>query len=354
MYKKIWLYKFLFLSLFMMFLLILINFILDPFQQYRKATLYKPMYDNERYLNPGLVKTYNFTDVIIGSSMTENIILSETSTYLKYNKPLKLSMSGISAHETKIMLETAFENNKKIQNVLYGLDFFSFVGKPTRLFGGDNSLPLYLYDDNILNDYKYLLNIDTTKTFLNSRIDQRFKKHQSKFEFNKMYQWQHMFKEKDFSKKKLLALWNKRTINKETYFKYNELKNSFDFNIIPIIKNNPHCKFTIYFTPYSVLAFKNIYLNKELNTILDFKKYIITTLLKFSNVKVFDYQLDKSIVFNLDYYRDFNHHHQKINTEILKKISNLEFLIDNLATYKRLQENFYNEIKNYKVTNEKN
>ena len=297
-----WTKKFLLVSFLGILFLMLINFVLDPFQQYRKATIYKPIYDKQRYLNPGLVKTYNFTDIIIGSSMTENIILSETTKFLKFEKPIKLSMSGISAHETKIMIDTAINNNPNINNILYGLDYFSFIGKPTRLFNGDNSLPLYLYDSNILNDYKYLLNIDTTKFFLNSRIDLKIKKHQNKFEFDKMYQWQHIFEETDFDKRKMFSLWKDTEFRTENYFKYEELIKNFDYNIDSTIRDNPKINFTIYFTPYSILAYKKIFLENELDIIIAFKKYIVQNLLKYKNVKSYDFLLDKEIIINLDNY----------------------------------------------------
>lgn len=346
-----WTKKFLLLSLLGIISMISINYILDPFQQYRKANFYKPMFDNERYMNPGLTKTYTFTDVIIGSSMTENFILSDAKNILKFENPIKLCMSGISAHETNIMLGTAFKNNKNIRNVLYGIDFFSFYGKPSRLFNGDGSLPLYLYDDTFLNDYQYLLNIDTTKYFLNSLIEKRMSKHTQKFDFNRMYQWQHTNNITDFKEEKLLKMWANSKFRKEKYFIFDEMKLSFDINIISLIKNNPNINFYIYYPPYSVLAYKKIELENQLDEILAFKSYVYNQLKQFKNVKLYDFQVAKNITYNLDNYKDFNHHHQKINTWVLEQIKDSNYLISNNEDYNNQIKSFLFDIKNYKIKN---
>lgn len=121
----------------------------SPFQQYRKAQFYRPFYDNERYLNPRLAKTYDYKQVIVGSSMTENFILSDATSSFGFDKPIKFCMSGTTAYEMKSILDSAYRH-RKINAVIYGLDFFGYTGKTTR----DRSVPNYLYDDNIFNDYR--------------------------------------------------------------------------------------------------------------------------------------------------------------------------------------------------------
>lgn len=57
-------------------IILLFNYFVDPFQHYRKATIYTFNYSgNQRYLNPGLAKNYDFNSIIIGTSMTENFTL---------------------------------------------------------------------------------------------------------------------------------------------------------------------------------------------------------------------------------------------------------------------------------------
>lgn len=112
------------LSLLFLSIVALFNFIIDPYQQYRKPTLYKTFYGgNQRALNTGLAKNHNYNSVVIGSSMTENFLISKVSEII--NNPIKLSISGGSAHEIFNTLNTVFKSNNNIETVLIGLDICS-------------------------------------------------------------------------------------------------------------------------------------------------------------------------------------------------------------------------------------
>jgi len=56
----------------------LMNYIVDPFQQYRKPW-YNPYFPPqiERYLNPGLAKNYDYDSILIGTSQVETFNLND-------------------------------------------------------------------------------------------------------------------------------------------------------------------------------------------------------------------------------------------------------------------------------------
>jgi len=99
-------------------------FLIDPIQQYRKASFYKPMFTNQRYLNPGLVKTYDYNMVIIGASETENFNPIYIDKQLDV-KTLKISIEGSNIFENELMLETAIKTGK-VKKVIYSIDTFAF------------------------------------------------------------------------------------------------------------------------------------------------------------------------------------------------------------------------------------
>ena len=101
------------------------NFATDPFQQYGKTNTHRVYFDNEkeRYLNPGLAKTYKYDSILVGSSMTENFLISDLQKMM--NNPIKFCLSGASAQEIQITLNTALSANKNVKTVLLGLDFFA-------------------------------------------------------------------------------------------------------------------------------------------------------------------------------------------------------------------------------------
>jgi len=318
----LWIKKlFLFLTLGLLIMGVL-NFIIDPFQQYRKAQFYKPIYDNERYLNPGLSKTYDYRQIIIGSSMTENFILSDVKEILGFNKPIKFCMSGATAYEMKIMLDYAYQH-RKIDAVLYGLDFFSFTGNTTRLFKGEGSLPFYLYDNNLFNDYRYLLSFDTFKFFVDSLTPS---KPTLMFDFNRMYQWQHVISESDFNGSDRISEWKKKDGFHPDYhnaeYSVELMKKNVDSNLIPVIRAHPETTFYIFYPPYSILAFKDMQTQGWLHSIEQFKQYTYNRLAHYPNVKIYDFQASKEVTCNLDNYKDLLHYHQRINTWMLHRMKN--------------------------------
>ena len=170
-----------------------VNYVVDPLQQYRVETFYPIAYDGdkERYKNAGFAKNFTYDSVVLGTSMTENFIIDEVEEKLNFKKVIKLCVSGGSAKEQSITLGTSINSNKNLKNVLWGLDTFVFVGNPDRLRQGMGTFPFYLYDTNKLNDYQYLLSIDTLKDSGKAIVKPYFKKNEIIYNYNIMYQWQH-------------------------------------------------------------------------------------------------------------------------------------------------------------------
>ena len=163
MYKN-WSIKAIKTVTFFLLFVIITNFITDPYQHYRKTTIYPAFFGgDQKYLNPGLAKNYIYDAVIIGTSMTENFYVPNANKELNA-KFLKLSISGSTAYEQKLILNQAIKT-KQVKKVLWGLDIYSLNGKVEQYRNGKKNFPLYLYDDNIFNDYKYLLNKDTLFEF---------------------------------------------------------------------------------------------------------------------------------------------------------------------------------------------
>ncbi len=352
-----WILKFIVISLLTLLSMGVINFILDPFQQYRKAKLYKPIYDNERYLNPGLAKTYDYSQVIVGSSMTENFLLSDTKDILEFTKPIKFCMSGATAYEIKIMLDSAYQH-RHIDSVIYGIDFFSFTGEPTRLFKGEGSLPFYLYDDNRLNDYRYFLSFDTFKFSLDSFV---LPKPAVMFDLNRMYQWQHKSNEDDFNRKDRIDEWREKYGFNPDYTKseyaFKAMKANIDMNLIPLIQHHPETTFYLFYPPYSILAFKDMENKGWLRTVEQFKRHLFIQLAHYPNVKIYDFQISKEVTCNLDNYKDILHYHQRINRWILEQMKNKSYLIKdrtelqkyNQSLSKNIQEFSESELKCVKI-----
>lgn len=323
------------------------NYIMDPFQHYRKATIYNFDYKgNQRYLNPGLAKNYNYKSIVIGTSMTENFSLEKISKTM--NEPIKLSIAGGTAFEFNKLLKIAFnKKNEKIENVLLGIDVYSFLGNYDNLSAG--YLPEYLYDNNFLNDYKYLLNKDVlSRSF--KLFSTNFNDTKSYSSYNKMFEWQNDYKEQ-FKIENVIESWKNRDFifnHKYKNWKLNLLKNSFDKNILNLIKENINTKFYIFYPPYSILVYKD-WENKEiLNTIISFKEYIYYKLNALDNVELYDFQVDRNTTFNLNNYKDLTHYSQDINNKIIDQINKKEFILKK-NNFKNVFQELKKQTKSYDV-----
>ncbi len=313
--------------------LIGVNYIVDPMQQYRISSFY-PIYfepTRARYLNAGLAKNYDYHSIVLGTSHTANFIISEVENNLKFNQTIKLCINGGSAKEQSIILQTAIENNKNLENVLWGVDTLSFSGSPKREKEGKGSFPMYLYDKEVWNDYKYLYSADTFMHSLEALFYPIIKpKNDPWFKLNYMYQWQHKRK-KQFTINRVLRVCKMEkdeysNKDKERYsFAY--LKKSFDENFLNIIKNNPQIHFKIFFPPYSLLHFKVLEENKILDDVTDFKRYFVKKLSALPNVTLYDFQIANEITSNLNNYKDTSHYHQKINSRMLEEMSQGKYIV---------------------------
>jgi len=326
------------------------NYVVDPYQQYRKASFYPMLFrKNQRYVNPGLAKTYNYNSVLIGSSMSENFIISEIENNLQFGKTIKFCISGATSHEEYQILKTAFKH-KNIENVLYSFDIYSFTGNPSRLRHG-KILPSYLYDEIIFNDYQYLLNLDVVTASLRAVIKPFLDKKNLLYNYNYMWQWQHEFEDK-FGKERVLNGWfanqgSSKKFQKELW-RLEKLKLSFDLNLLSLIKDHPETEFILFYPPYSILTFYDWSKNGVLKSSIAFKHYVFEQIKKYDNVKLYDFQVAKEIILDLDNYRDYSHYHQKINTQILKEIKSNNYRVtdENIDNY---SEKLLNLVENYKI-----
>lgn len=319
--NKKWTVQLIVSILILMFLVGIINFIVDPFLQYRQPLFYKKLFTSEeqRYINAGLIKNYEFDSVLIGSSMVENFSLEKMQKSLDFNNPIKLCLNGGSAYEHKIILENVLKRNK-ISNVLMGLDYFSYEG-PVERMDTRGVLPLYLYDDILSNDYQYIFNIDTLKKSIEVLVRSYLNKNDPRFSLNHMYSWQHLFDEEDFNEDNVVNIYKTSLQNheKKTYI-FEALNQSFKYNTLSIVQKNKNVNFTFIFPIYSVLQYKQMQLDGSFDAYLNFKTRMITELLKEDNVQIFDFQIASDIMLNLSNYRDLQHYHSRINSWMLQEI----------------------------------
>jgi hypothetical protein len=303
------------------FLYALLIYIVDPLQQFRAAKFYQPVYIDEAYQNPGLARHYTYDTVIVGSSTSENFKPSYIHQQLGWNA-IKLTLFWISAREARIMLDMAIATGK-VKNVLLGLDDFSFQYDHLR-----TDFPTYLYQQNMANSAKYLLNLGNIRFIFKSFFGKAM--HDHRLGLDGAYSWDH---EAEYSAERVKKNWvneQKAVSGNSSVSKtlsYENMVKNFDRYIFPVLTSHPEINFHFYYPPYSILFYKKLLLTNDFWDYVRFKKYVFYKTRKLSNVKLYDFQTETKITAELNNYKDLTHFSGKISNYIIANLNNKKYLI---------------------------
>ena len=102
-------------------------------------------------------------------------------------------------------------------------------------------------------------------------------------------------------------------------YDYEAMVRGFERDAISLIEKYPDVTFDIYFPPYSILQFVAMRdaSPATLKTAYDFTAYAFPRLLKFSNVRLYDFRWAKQVTHDLNNYSDVIHHSPAIDLKVL-------------------------------------
>jgi len=293
-----------------------VNWKVDPFQQYRLAPADQARFPRalQRYINPGLAKNADYDFVITGSSLMENYNLPDVDR-LCHAKSINLATSAMAGFEQRKILEVALRHRAP-RRVVMTLDFNSFAPPiESSLPEISDPLPLYLYDDNALNDFRYLISGPVTmRTFA---VLRGVPIGNYSTDFNRAWSWE---QEVTFSRAHALKDIDPANINRR--FKQGprtieRMHASFDANIAAIIEQHPGTEFNLVFPPYSIMVWADFVQRGQLDVSLEFKRHVFRRVGALPNARIFDLQWDGDIIQILDLYTDIYHFNPAINRQML-------------------------------------
>lgn len=328
----------------MCFLFASLNYIVDPFQYFRKSSLLNNEYHkNQRFQVPGMIKNINSSNFVIGTSMGENFETQRIDKELNWNNTLRLSVSGIMPSSQKILLNF-LNRSRKVNNIIMDLHWYLAELDPNKK-NSTYDFPQYLYSDSLWGKIKYLINSGVLKESTNLLL-----KHKSDFKVrNKLNNWMNDKVFANYTKdnnlillsKKLTSQNNKITVKSQT-FQYP----SFEKNLFPFLQNNPNITFYLFLPPYSTWHYKTIKDQDFLLRLVFFRSYLTQKLQGLKNVKLFAVDENFSIVNNLANYKDYGHFRNSVNKYIIHSIKNSKHQIDS-SNIKVHMEKFIQNINAY-------
>lgn len=314
-------------------IIITINYLLDPFQQFR---INPYMRGEQRKVNPGIARNYKFDSLVIGTSTSQNVLKKDIEEKFGVSSAVNLSMSGSTQTEQEALLKLAFKHND-VKLVIYGMDMFSYVWDPGTF---RSRIPDYLYNEDKLLKMKYLLNVETLNKGL-SGFRRALKKKQDinwieKYNYhtdNGEYNSKHVYETSKADKEGIRIL------------DYNSKNMCFNFdNFLRLAEKNKSIEYKIYFVPYTMLWWYYADKYNKLNDILEFKKYVAKKIKEYPNIELYEFQNDLEIVDD-ENYKDILHINPKKSEEIIENIRIKKGLVNS--------ENYNIKINKFKENLEK-
>lgn len=323
--------------------------VVDPYFHYHAPLtgLFRYSLGNERYVNDGIIRHFDYDAVITGTSMTENFKTSELDN-LFGTKSIKVPSSGGTFKEINDMIKKSL--NKDTKMVVRGLDLAKFYDDPELMRYDLGNYPSYLYDDNPFNDVNYIFDSKVFFESIPSALKGLVGEKGMVSSFDNYARWH------DSYKYGIVASAGGDITNpikaKEKEMPL-DLRNNLIVNIAKNVtdtpKNNPNTTFYYFLTPYSALWWKRLFEKGEFNMRIEAEKYVVEEMLKVPNIKVFAFNDCFDITTNLNFYKDATHYGEWVNSFVLKCMKNDRHMLTS-SNYLQYFSNLFSFYSSYDFT----
>lgn len=284
----------------------------DPFFHYHGPIEgFSYVIDDQLTQNPGMAEHFDYDSAILGSSMTVNFNPDYFKELMGVNT-LKLSYSSAYPKDISNILAKIYEprqdgSSHQIKKIFLGLDVITYSGDVEET---KYPLPEYLYDDNPINDIKYLVNKDVLLNYvLRPMVDPE------PMDLSKIYvSW---WTDEYYSEERVLLghdYIEAKNPDKLPDHAFDEpIAENLRVNIIPYIEAHPETEFVIFFPPYSILFFNDAIMNSHIEATLNSYIVVEKMLNSFDNVSMYYFPAMTDVVTDLNNYADYTHYHPDIN-----------------------------------------
>ena len=317
-------------------------YLIDPFYHYHKPWFgLKAVLTDKEYQCIGTLYHFDYDALLVGSSVVEN---NNNSWYddAYHCTTIKAVRSYGATADLCYLLDAAYENHS-IKQVFYNIDPSSLSADPVPTFQS-TGCPMYLYDQNPLNDVQYLFNKDVLLKKIPYLLVQSFF---SDYDENESYNWAQW---KSFNQASALGLYFRpRTTQK--MLPQNAYQTQLSGNIALLtaqVAAHPQTQFHFFFPAYSMLWWDGIYRTGERDAYIYNEKQVVKALLAYDNVTIYCFQNTPDVITNLDNYLDSIHFSPAINKWMLDQMvqGHDRLTIENYEEKLDEMQNFSDQIVN--------
>ncbi len=317
----------------------------DPFFHYHAPLPGFPyIVDNQLSQNPGMASNMDYNGCIIGSSMTVNFDTDDFKEILGYDT-VKLSYSGAYPKDDYNILSIVFDETtaaRKSRDM--GAVFFA-MDIPTMTADTEETkypIPEHLYDDNIFNDVKYVLNKDVLLQYImrpviqgkGSDLSEIYASWWTPDYYN--IQWvMHTYEEPEKSD----VIYTADDVLPAT-------KANLEKNILPFVEQHPKTQFYFFFPPYSILYWHNLQQEGFYEAAFAQYQYVAERLLEYDNVHLFYFQTMDEVT-DLNNYADYSHYKPEINRFMVECFGNGSYQINSAKEMEQALKNMRTIVTNF-------
>lgn len=316
----------------------------DPFFHYHAPLTDQYYYDlnSERYQNDGILRHFNYDAVIIGSSVTRNFRTSEADRLFGFHS-VKTPFGGTTYKEVNDTLVRLFQHDKDIKTVIRGLD--TTVTGFLKTGTGRDNLPLYLYNNNTLDDLQYILNRDV---LFERAIPMILNRHHPDFEPGILSFDQYQYIQTPAGRNGITydGVIPPAIPGNAVHLSEQEaeiVKQNITDNIVSVAVAHPDTDFYLYFTPYNILWWMQLVEDGTIYKEIEEQACAIETILGHDNIHLFSFNHRFDITSDMNHYFDGFHYAYWINSLILKWIHDGEYEI----TFDNYQDNLMRVLEYY-------
>jgi hypothetical protein len=294
-----------------------LNFAVDPYGLYRSANacLSVPCVPREfvDYLTASYVPG---NAIITGSSLTDHSDLARSTEAHGGGRLINLSGIGTSAPQQAMLVDRSL-GWQHIRSVYWEL-YTNLMHRPGDVSPG---FPAYAFTATPLDDYPYLLSIETTRSSVETlsglrrpRLDAadlqayhdcacRYDAATMKADVPKFARVWDVYLD--------LSTWQPRYV-----------KAVIERDILPVVRSHPDVEFVFFFPPVSIYNILEIDIRLAPRGLrfIDLKRAAVEALLDVPNVRLVDFQIDETIVTDFDLYSDTMHYSPDVNVWVVRNL----------------------------------
>lgn len=322
----------------------------DPYFHYHApdTDTYYYRLNNQRSQNNGISRNFDYDALITGTSMTENFTTTEMDAVFGTHS-IKVCYSGGTYREINDNLKIALASQPKLKTVVRCLDMEKFAENKDRMRSDLGAYPTYLYDDNPLNDLRYLLNRDVIMERVLPMIAETL---HSDFvpgmdSFDEYSRWENRYPYGPYGREAVFRdTRNRKQVPPDTHLSEQEretIRENIETNVTDLARQYPDVTFYYFFSPYSAAWWQLTLERGQMLRQIEEEQYVIELILECPNIRLYSFNNRTDITTDLNNYKDFTHYGGWINSLILRWMRDGKYLLtkENYLDYLEEEYSFY-------------